>query len=87
MGISPNVGKVDAESSKRYVNLETIKKTLLSAEGSTFSKVSNTPPNNCVDTSLSHNSSSFVSKTTETEAVYAIFTRHGGVRNFRRIGK
>ena len=69
MGISPNVGKVDAESSKKYVNLETIKKTLLSAEGSKFSKVSNTPPNICVDTSLSHNSSNLVSQTTETEAV------------------
>ena len=85
--ISPNVEKVDAESGKRSFDLEAIKKNLLSAEGSKFSKVSNTPPNICVDTSLSHNSSNFVSKTTETEAVDAIFTRHGGVRNFRRIGK
>ena len=34
-----------------------------------FSKVSNTPPNIWVDTSLSHNSSNFVSETTETEPI------------------
>ena len=67
--ISPNVGKVDAENGKRSFDLEAIKKTFLSAEGSKFSKVSNTPPNICVDTSLSHNSSNFVSETTETEPV------------------
>ena len=49
--------------------MEGIKKDLLSAEGSKFSKVSNTPPNSCVDTSLSHSSSNFVSETTETEPV------------------
>ena len=43
--ISPNVEKVDAESGKRSFDLEAIKKNLLSAEGSKFSKVSNTPPN------------------------------------------
>ena len=67
--ISPNVEKVDAESGKRSFDLEAIKKNLLSAEGSKFSKVSNTPPNICVDTSLSHNSSDFVPETTETESV------------------
>ena len=65
----PNIGKVDAESGKRSVDLKVIKKPLLSAEGSKFSKVSNTPANICVDTSLSHNSSNFVSETTETEPV------------------
>ena len=69
VGILPNVGKVDEESAKRSVHLETIKKTLLSAEGSKFSKVYNTPPNICVDTSLSHNSYNFVSETTETAPV------------------
>ena len=78
--ISPNVEKVDAESGKRSFDLEAIRKSLLSAKGPKFSKVSNTPPNICVDTSLSHNSSNFV-------LVFAIYTRHGGVRNFRRIGK
>ena len=58
--ISPNVEKVDAESGKRLFDLEAIKKNLFSAEVSKFSKVSNTPPYICVDTSLSHNSSSFV---------------------------
>ena len=67
--ISPNVEKVDAESGKRSFDLEAIKKNLLSAEGSKFSKVSNTPPNICVDTSLYHNSSNFVPETTETESV------------------
>ena len=67
--ISPNVEKVDAESGKRSFDLEAIKKNLLSAEGSKFSKVSNTPPNICVDTSLSHNSSNFVLETTETKSV------------------
>ena len=38
VGISPNVGKVDAENGKRSVDLEAIKKTLLSAEASKFSK-------------------------------------------------
>ena len=66
MGISPNVGKLDAESGKRSVDLEAIKKNLLSAEGFKFS---NTPPNICVDTSFSHNSFNFVSETTETEPV------------------
>ena len=67
--ISPNVGKVGAKSGKRSVDLEPIKKTLLSTEASKFSKVSNTPPDVCVDTSLSHNSSNFVSGTTESEPV------------------
>ena len=35
----------------------------MSAKGSKFSKVSNTPPNVCADTSLSRNSSNFVSET------------------------
>ena len=86
VGMSPNIGKVDAESGKRSVDLEAIKKTLLNAEVSKFSKVSNTPPDVCAYTSLSHNSSNFVSGTTETEPV-AIYTRHGCVRNFRRIGR
>ena len=67
--ISPNVEKVDTESAKRSFELEAIKKKLLSAEGSKFSKVCNTPPNICVDTSLSHNSSNFVPETTETKSV------------------
>ena len=41
----------------------------MSAEGSKYSKVFNTPRNSCVDTSLSHNSPNFVSETTETEPV------------------
>ena len=82
MGIPPNVGKVGAESGKRSVDLEAINKTLLSGEVSKFPKVSNTPPDVCVDTSFSHNSSNFVSGTTET----AIYTKLGGVGNFRRIG-
>ena len=53
----------------RSVDLEAIKRTWLSAEVSEFSKVSNTPPDVCVDTSLSHNSSNFASGTTETEPV------------------
>ena len=69
MNISPNVEKVDAESGKRSLDLEAIKMNLLSAEGSKFSKVSNTPPNVCVDASLSHNSSNLVSETTETVSV------------------
>ena len=69
VGISPKVGKVSAESGKRFVDLEAIKKTLLSAEVSKFSKVSHTPQDVGVDTSLSHNSSNFVSGTTETEPV------------------
>ena len=81
VGMSPNIGKV-----KRSVDLEAIKKTLLSAEVSKFSKVSNTPPDVCAYTSLSHNSSNFVSGITETEPV-VIYTRHGCVRNFRRIGR
>ena len=36
VGISHNVGKVDAESGKRSIDLEAIKKTLLTAEGSKF---------------------------------------------------
>ena len=67
--IPPNVRKVHAESGKRSVDLEVIKRTLFSAEVSKFSKVSNTPPDVCVDKSLSHNSSNFVSGTTETEPV------------------
>ena len=67
--ISPNVEKVDAESGKRSSDLEAIKKSLLSAEGSKFSEVSKTPPTVCVDTSLSQNSSNFVNETTETESV------------------
>ena len=67
--ILPNVGKVGAKSGKRSVDLEAIKKTLLSTEASKFSKVSNTPPDFCVDKSLSHNSSNFVSGTTESEPV------------------
>ena len=67
--ISSNVEKVDAEIGKRSFDLEAIKKNLLSAEGSKFSKVSNTPPYICVNTSLSHNSSDFVPETTETESV------------------
>ena len=67
--ISPNVEKVDAESSKKSSDLEAIKKNLLNAEGSKFSMVSNTPPNICVDTSLCHNSSNFVPETTETESL------------------
>ena len=86
VGIPPNVGKVDAESGKRSVNSEAIKKTLLSVEVSRFSKVSNTLPDVCVDTSLSHNSSNFVSGTTETEPD-AIYTRNGSVRDFKRIRK
>ena len=67
VGIPPNVEKIDAESANRSVDLEAIKKTLLSAKVSKFFKVSNTPPDVCVDTYLSHNSSSFFSGTTETE--------------------
>ena len=37
--ISPNVDIVDAESGKRSFDLEAMKKNLLSAEGSKFSKV------------------------------------------------
>ena len=44
VGISPNAGNVDAESGKRSVDLEAIKKTFFSVEVSKFSKVSNTPP-------------------------------------------
>ena len=55
--ITPSFEKFDAESGKKSFHLEAIKKNLLSAEGSKFSKVSNTPPNICVDTSLSRNSS------------------------------
>ena len=40
--------------------------------------------NICVDMYLSHNSSDFVSGTNETS--YAIYTRHGGVKIFMRIG-
>ena len=69
VGVPPIVGKVDAEGGKRSVNLEAIKQTLLSVEVSKFSKVSNTPPDVCVDTSLSHNSYNFVSGTTETKPV------------------
>ena len=69
VGISPNVGKVDAENGKISADLEAIKKTLLSAEASKFSKVSNTPPDVCAYKSLSHNSSNLVSGTAETEAV------------------
>ena len=58
--------KLVQKSGKRSVDLETIKKTLLSTEASKFS---NTPPDVCVDTSLSHNSSNFVSGTTESESV------------------
>ena len=67
--ISPDVGKVDAKIGKRSVDLEAIKKTLLSTEASKFSKVSNTPPDICVDTSLFHNCSNFVSGTTVSEPV------------------
>ena len=56
VGISPNVSKFDAESGKRSVDLDTIKKTLLSAEVSKLSEVSNTPSDVCADTSLSHKS-------------------------------
>ena len=42
---------------------------MLSAEISKFSKVSNTPSDVCVDTSLSHNSSNFLSGTTDTDPV------------------
>ena len=69
VSISPNVGKVDAESGKRSVDMEGINETLLSAKVSKFSKVSNTPPDVFADTSLFHNSSNFVSWTTETEPV------------------
>ena len=69
MNLSPNVEKVDAKSGKRSFDLKAIQKNLLSAAGSKFSKVSNTPPNICVNTSLSHNSPNFVSETTETESV------------------
>ena len=41
----------------------------MSAKGSTFSKVSDTPPNICVNTSLSHNSSNFVPETAEIKSV------------------
>ena len=67
--ISPNVGKVGAKSGKKSVDLEAIKKTLLSTEASKYSEVSNTPPDICVDISLFHNSSNFVSGTTESEPV------------------
>ena len=60
--ISPYFGKADAENGKRFFDLEAIKKTK-------FSKVSNTPPNICVNVSLSHNSSNFASETAETEPV------------------
>ena len=81
--IPPNVGKVDAEKGKRSADLEAIKKTLLSAEVSKFSKVSNTPPDVCVDTSLSHNSSNFVSGTTETEPFMLPTQDMEVLRNFR----
>ena len=67
--ISHNVGKVGAKSGKRSVDLEAIKKTLLSIEASKIFKVSNTSPDVCVDISLSHNSSNFVASTTESEPV------------------
>ena len=41
----------------------------MSSEVSKFSKVPNTPPDVCADTSLSHNSSNFVFGATETEPV------------------
>ena len=41
----------------------------MSAEVSKFSKVSNTQPDVCVDTSLSHSSFKFLSGTAETEPV------------------
>ena len=44
MSTPPNVGKIDAKSGKRFVDSETIKKTLLSAEVCKFSKASNNPP-------------------------------------------
>ena len=69
VGIRPNVGKVNAEGGKRSIDLEAIKKTLLSAEVSKFSKVSNTPPDGCVDTSLSYNCSNLVSGTAEAQSV------------------
>ena len=71
LGISLNVGKVDEENGGRSIDLEAIKKTLLSAKLSKFSRViiTNTPPDVCADTFLSHNSSKFVSVTTETESV------------------
>ena len=53
MGKSPNIRKVDAKSGKRSVDLEARKKTLLSAEVSKFSKISNTLPDVCEDTFLS----------------------------------
>ena len=86
VNISPNVEKVDAESGKRSFDLDAIKKNFLSAEGSKFSKVSNTLPNICVDIYLPHNSSNFVPDTTETRSVL-LSTQDGGVKNFRRIGK
>ena len=49
--------------------MKAIKNPLLSAEVSKFSKVSNTQPDVCVDTSLSHNSFKFLSGTAETEPV------------------
>ena len=59
---------------KKSVDLQAIKKTLLSAEVSKFSKVSNTPLDICVDTALSRNSSNFDFGTTETEPV-TLFTQ------------
>ena len=44
VSVPPNVGKVDAKSGKRSVDLEAVKKTLSSAEFCKFSKVSSTPP-------------------------------------------
>ena len=57
---SPNVRKSDGKICKRPADLDAIKKSLLNAEVSKFFKVSNTPSNVYVDTSLSHNSFNFV---------------------------
>ena len=48
--------KIFAESGKRSVDLDAIKKILLNAEVSKLSEVFNTPSEVCADTSLSHES-------------------------------
>ena len=81
-----NVGIVDAESGKRSLDLEAIKKALLSAEHSSFLKFLILLQmfvwiHLCPITPLTL----FLGLLRLSQ--YAIYIRHGGVRNFRRIGK
>ena len=77
MGITFNFGQSESskkESGNESVDLEAIKKNLLNAEVSKSSKISNTLPNICLDTSAPHNFSNFVSETTKTKTVM-LFTQ------------